>query len=112
MQVLVNIMFVVVDCHGIHRADSNILEKYLNEISDYANNNMRICKRLQLKNCNQLATKQLTPFVLAEEYLSQTAEPCWEDIVRMLCKDFNERNLAKRVADERMNCADYQQYCR
>ena len=103
----------IVDCHEIHRADSSALEDYLSEIPDYSNNNMRICKKLSLSDCNELATaKNLTPFYLAERYLAQTAEPCWEDIVHMLCKDFKERNLAKRVADERMNGADYKQYCR
>ena len=105
----------VPDCHEIRHTtvDSSALEDYLSNIPDYSNNNRRICKKLNLSDCNQLAAaNHLTPFYLAERYLDQTAEPCWEYIVRMICKEFKERNLAKRVADEHMKGADYQQYCK
>ena len=97
----------------MHKTDSSILEEYLTTIPDYSNSNMKICKRLNLSDCNSLAAAMhLTSFYLAEGYLDQKAEPCWEDIVRMICKEFNQKRLAKRVADEHMNGADYKQYCK
>ena len=71
---------------------------------------MKICKRFGIAGCNQLDNDgHLTPFYLAERYLDQMPEPCWEDIVILLCSVFKERSLAKRVADK--HAVEYQQYC-
>ena len=94
-------------CHAIHSKDSSILEQYLSEITDQP---MKICKRLEIADCNQLANEdRLTPFYLSERYLDQTLKPCWEDIVRLLCVEFKKRSLAKRVADK--HGVEYEQYC-
>ena len=86
---------------------SDALEDYL---SDIPGDPLKICMSLNLTRCYQLQNSgKLEPFHLAKRYLAETVEPCWEDIVIMLCKVFKERNLASRVAKK--HGVNYQLHC-
>ena len=37
---------------------------------------------------------------MADAYLKEVEDPCWEDIVRVLCKTMKMNNRAQKVAEK------------
>lgn len=71
-----------------------------------------ICRGLNIERaiCNELArSKNLNLYNIAEEYLNQNADPCWENIIRHLCQDFDVNRLANEVA--KTHNILYSKYC-
>lgn len=79
--------------------DYKTLEKVLDEISDCTYYN--ICKDLGILSgtCNELNNKGISTFKIAEKYLAQNPNSCWEKIIIHLREDFKEYTLAQKVAD-------------
>ena len=79
------------------------LSELTNIIGKYGSPN-QWCMFLKIsKNtCNSLARKHQDemPLSVAEAYLNEIPNPCWEDIVHTMCKDFRVKNPAKKLADK------------
>ena len=58
--------------------------------------------KISKNTCNSLAHKHPDekPLNVAEAYLHEVLNPCWEDIVHTMCKDFRVKNPAKELADK------------
>lgn len=99
----------IIGCHEISESHLSVLEKYLNNING---DPFKICRNLlEPSSCNQLKSSgNLKSYFIADRYLAETAKPCWEDIVKMLCDGFAERRLAKEISEEHK--FNYYQYCR
>lgn len=72
----------------------------------------KICDILGVKGstCIQLENRNnLDAYHIAQAYIDQRAQSCWEDIIRHLCSDFDKGRLAKEVAEEH-NVA-FSKYC-
>ena len=84
------------DCTTIESAKK--LENVLKEVSTVPYDKM--CRDLNITSatCNGMETKN--PFILSQKYLEQHPEPCWENVIKMLCNDFEHYKLAKGVKDE------------
>lgn len=92
----INLYNFIAECHLIKDSDSESLDKVLQKVDEDPE---KICSHLNLKNCIKLKQEnKLKPFHFAESYLSQHEEPCWEEIVAMLC-GMDKRKLAKQVAN-------------
>ena len=70
--------------------------------------------RLSDSTCNQLkySTKNQDDKVLdvSESYLKEVVEPCWEDIVRILCKDLKNNRDALKLSEK--HGVDYSSQCK
>ena len=59
----------------------------------------KLCIFLEIEDCNFLKNSEdLSPFTIAKEYIKQAPQACWEDIVKYLCEDFLEKELAAKIA--------------
>ena len=70
--------------------------------------------RLSDSTCNQLdsSTKNQNYKILdvSESYLNEVREPCWEDIVRVLCKHFKNNRDALKLSEK--HSVDYSSQCK
>ena len=83
------------------------LEKYLRNVN--VKPQEKLCSRLELENCNELGrTGKLDPYNLADEYLKQKPDACWEHFVSILC-ELLERKVANNVAKE--HGVNYKKHC-
>ena len=57
-----------------------------------------ICSDLDISTCNNMDRKDV--FTLSQKYMKQHPEPCWENIIKMLCDDFEHYTLARTVKDK------------
>ena len=99
---------LLVDCTKI--TGRKELEKVLEEISDTHPD--KICSDLKIKSgtCNTIERKDM--FTLSRKYMEQNPDPCWEDIIKILCEDFYQLALAKRVLTKyRVPVHVYSLYC-
>ena len=89
------------------------LERELGQVSDVALKKM--CANLDIKRitCNTLSPSGNPNFELAKAYMKQNPEPCWENIIRVFCEDFDDRTLAKKVQEKyKIPKHIYLYYCR
>ena len=84
------------DCTTIKNAKR--LENVLKEVSDVSGD--KKCRDLDITRatCNSLGRKD--PFTLSQKYMEQHPELCWENIIQVLCNDFDHHKLAKDVKDK------------
>ena len=84
------------DCTTIKNAKK--LEYVLKEVSGVPGD--RMCSDLHITRttCNSLGRKDV--FTLSQKYMEQHIELCWENIIQVLCNDFELYKLAKDVKDE------------
>ena len=89
-----------VECHEIVMSDVTELSGIIAEHGSWKVwcSNLKISK----VTCNRLqhAGQHYSENVLevAEAYLNEMKDPCWEDIVRVLCKTMKKNNPAQKVA--------------
>ena len=79
--------------------DYKALENVLDGVS--GSSYYKICRDLGILKgtCNQLKNDEdLSAFIIAENYLAQHPDHCWENIIHHLCEDFKDKRLAKEVA--------------
>lgn len=87
---------IMIDCHPIAIEDLEELEDYLSQISVDVD---KMCAYLHLTNCNALRQKgHLDYFHIAESYIKQNVDACWENMVKIFYKDFEHKRLANEVA--------------
>lgn len=87
------------------------LEYVLGEVSGVSA--AKKCDYLGLKKvtCNGLDPRDPN-FNLAKDYMKQNPEPCWENIIQILCEFFNDARLAKEVHKKyRVPKSIYTKYC-
>lgn len=96
-------------CTEIKTDDFIALEKVLEKVGT---NYRRMCDYLNISKgtCISLENdRRLSPYTIAENYISEHPVACWENIVRCLCQKFREKRLANEVA-ERYGIP-YSEYC-
>ena len=84
------------DCTTIKNAKK--LENVLKEVSGVLGD--RMCSDLGITpaTCNSIGIKDA--FTLSQKYMEQHPEPCWENIIQVLCDDFDHYKQAKDVKDK------------
>ena len=71
---------------------------------------MKLCKYLELKKCNILNSRnQLDAFYLAQAFIEEKPQACWEDLVELFCSHFLKNKLAYEVAMK--TDVDYSRHC-
>ena len=97
------------DCTTIKNAKR--LEYVLKEVSGVPGD--RMCSDLDITRgtCNSMGRKDV--FTLSQKYMEQHPEPCWENIIQVLCNDFDHHKLAKDVKDKYgVPEQVYKEYCK
>ena len=84
------------DCTTIESAKK--LENILKELSAVPYDKM--CRDLDITSatCNSMNRKDA--FTLSQKYMEHHPEPCWENIIIVLCEDFEHYTLARTVKDK------------
>ena len=75
--------------------DRKHLEKVLKEVGGV--NPDKMCLDLKIKSgtCNTIDKKDM--FTLSRKYMEQNPDQCWENIIMILCEDFDQPTLAETV---------------
>ena len=85
------------------------LQKVLEHVNEPLD---KLCRDLRIKIsvCNRLdQNRKLSAHNLAFEYMNQNPHPCWENIVKLLCKDLYYARLANDVATD--HGIEFSKYC-
>lgn len=92
---------MILECHELVKSDITELRQIIAKHGSWK----EWCFDLKLseETCNRLkhSGQQYSENVLevAEAYFNEVENPCWEDIVSVLCKIMNKNNPAQKVAE-------------
>ena len=97
-------------CHRLKQSDFQLLEDSFESIISEPGAAVKLCKYLDLKTCNTLNSRnQLDAFNLAQAFIEEKPQACWEHLVELFCSRFARNKLAYDVAEK--NHVDYKKYC-
>ena len=97
-------------CHRLKQSDFQQLESSFESIISEPGAAVKLCKYLDLKTCNTLNSRnQLDAFNLAQAFIEEKPQACWEHLVELFCSRFARNKLAHDVSEK--NDVDYKKYC-
>ena len=92
------------------QSDFQLLEASFESIISEPGAAVKLCKYLDLKTCNALNSRnQLDAFNLAQAFIEEKPQACWEYLVELFCSRFAMNKLAYDVAEKKY--VDYKKYC-